>query len=171
MTKSKNIIWTTKVTFEPRDFTFDNPRWLSQWKFRSACVRSISGRKIVDQNASSTWLGKPRKSRTPKLRTKNLENFRSISRTGHTMSSIRTTMVCCAQIHRSMQHNGWYSTILDKVCLIMLWKGSTARYSLTARQVRIFRVFLVYTFFYRQLDFSSEPGVTNEISENEPKVL
>ena len=27
----------------------------------------------------------------------------------------------------------------------------------------------VYTFFYRQLDFSSEPGVANEILENEPK--
>ena len=26
-----------------------------------------------------------------------------------------------------------------------------------------------YTFFYRQLDFSSEPGVANEILENEPK--
>ena len=27
-----------------------------------------------------------------------------------------------------------------------------------------------YTFFYRQLDFSSEPGVANEILENEYKV-
>ena len=27
----------------------------------------------------------------------------------------------------------------------------------------------IYTFFYRQLDFSSEPGVANEILENEPK--
>ena len=26
-----------------------------------------------------------------------------------------------------------------------------------------------YTFFYTQLDFSSELGVDNEISENEPK--
>ena len=26
-----------------------------------------------------------------------------------------------------------------------------------------------YTFFYRQLDFPSEPGVANEILENEPK--
>ena len=28
---------------------------------------------------------------------------------------------------------------------------------------------LSYIFFYRQLDFSSEPGVANEILENEPK--
>ena len=27
-----------------------------------------------------------------------------------------------------------------------------------------------YTFSYRQLDFPSEPGVANEILENEPKV-
>ena len=26
-----------------------------------------------------------------------------------------------------------------------------------------------YTFFYRQLDFSSEPGAANEILEDEPK--
>ena len=26
-----------------------------------------------------------------------------------------------------------------------------------------------YTFFYRQLNFASEPGVANEILENEPK--
>ena len=26
-------------------------------------------------------------------------------------------------------------------------------------------------FYYRQLDFSSEPGVVNEILENEPKSL
>ena len=26
-----------------------------------------------------------------------------------------------------------------------------------------------YTFFYRQLDFSSEPGGANKILENEPK--
>ena len=29
--------------------------------------------------------------------------------------------------------------------------------------------FRYYIFFYRQLDFSSEPGVANEILENEPK--
>ena len=28
---------------------------------------------------------------------------------------------------------------------------------------------LKYTFIYRQLDFSSEPGVANGILENEPK--
>ena len=28
---------------------------------------------------------------------------------------------------------------------------------------------IAYTFFYRKLDFSSEPGVANEILENEPK--
>ena len=27
----------------------------------------------------------------------------------------------------------------------------------------------LYIFFYRQLDFSSQPGVANEILENEPK--
>ena len=27
----------------------------------------------------------------------------------------------------------------------------------------------LHIFFYRQLDFSSEPGVANEIFENEPK--
>ena len=31
------------------------------------------------------------------------------------------------------------------------------------------KVYKVYTFFCRQLDFSSEPGVANEILENEPK--
>ena len=31
------------------------------------------------------------------------------------------------------------------------------------------RYFSEYTFFYRQLDFQSEPGVANKISENEPK--
>ena len=30
-------------------------------------------------------------------------------------------------------------------------------------------VYCYYTFFCRQLDFSSEPGVANEILENEPK--
>ena len=30
-------------------------------------------------------------------------------------------------------------------------------------------LYINYTFFYRQLDFSSEPGVANQISENEPK--
>ena len=29
--------------------------------------------------------------------------------------------------------------------------------------------FVVYIIFYRQLDFSSEPEVANEILENEPK--
>ena len=28
---------------------------------------------------------------------------------------------------------------------------------------------MIYTFFYRQLDFPSEPGIANEILENEPK--
>ena len=32
--------------------------------------------------------------------------------------------------------------------------------------LRYFGFVIIYTFFYRQLDFSSEPGVANEILEN-----
>ena len=42
------------------------------------------------------------------------------------------------------------------------------RYLCGSRLVALHRCFL-YTFFYRQIDFSSEPGVANEILENEPK--
>ena len=45
----------------------------------------------------------------------------------------------------------------------------TINFHINTTKFVVFEVFFSYTFFCRQLNFPSKPGVANEILENEPK--
>ena len=52
---------------------------------------------------------------------------------------------------------------------IQIYRYITSKMEVDPLRERRWRETFYYTFVFRQLDFSSEPGVANEILENEPK--